>query len=266
MSAQKTIRQLGLIGFPLGHSFSKKYFTEKFEQLGLAGDYRYDLFPLEKVADLPKLLLENPNLIGLNVTIPHKTAVIPFLDDLDETAKAVGAVNTIRIGDGRLTGFNTDVIGFENSLDAWFLNEKLAASEAVVGVLANNFQAPNCLILGNGGASKAVEFVFKKKNWPFKIAARRLPCDFYYEDLNAENLPKFDLIIQTTPLGTFPNVENCPPIPFDILSKKQWLFDLIYNPIETLFLRSGKSRGCATQNGLDMLHRQAEAAWEIFSK
>jgi shikimate dehydrogenase len=251
MSFSKDFRQLGLIGFPLGHSFSKKYFTKKFEQLGLSENYRYDLLSLEKLADLPNLLLENPNLIGLNVTIPHKTTIIPYLDDLDETAKLVGAVNTIQIRGGRLKGFNTDVIGFELSLDAWFLSQN---------------SSPNCLILGNGGAAKAVAFVFKRKKWPFKIAARRQPCDFFYEELNEKNLPNFDLIVQTTPLGTFPNIENCPPIPFNTLSKKQWLFDLIYNPTETLFLRNGKMRGCPSQNGLDMLYRQAEAAWKIFSE
>lgn len=249
--------EFGLIGWPLGHSFSKKYFTEKFNREGLADSCSYELFPLDSIEKLPDLLASRPNLRGLNVTIPYKTAVIPFLDELDETARAVGAVNTIRIEkNGRLTGFNTDVIGFEKSLDILISDSDQSA-----------FHNPHsAIILGTGGAAKAVAHVFRKKNWPFQLVSRKAgPGILSYEMVDKSLLSTHFLLVNTTPLGMAPNLDGCPPIPFEWLDERHWLFDLVYNPPETVFLRRGKMRGCRTKNGLEMLHLQAEAAWKIYS-
>ena len=247
----------GLIGYPLSHSFSKKFFTEKFEREGIH-DSRYDLFPLENIADLPALLGQYPGLRGINVTIPYKESVIPFLDDLDETAQAVGAVNFIKVLENqRLVGFNTDVLGFEQSL------LKLGNWKETCG---------NAFILGTGGASKAVTFVLKKLNIPFQFVSRnpKSENEIGYASLTTNPLPlttnHLPLIVNATPLGTFPQVHEMPPVPLDFFKPGMIVYDLIYNPAETLLLREAKSRGCIVKNGLEMLELQAEAAWEIWQK
>lgn len=240
----------GLIGYPLGHSFSKIFFTEKFAREGIAGA-RYELFPLPDIANFPALLAEKPDLRGLNVTIPHKQAVIPFLDELAETARAVGAVNCIAFRNGRLIGHNTDVFGFEMSLRN---TDRTDFGQAIV--------------LGTGGAAKAVHFVLDKMGVPFLSVSRqpRGADEIGYDHLNQLNFNDFRLLINTTPLGMAPNVDACPPLPFERLGAAHLVFDLVYNPPETLLLRKAKLRGAATLNGLEMLHLQAERAWDIWQQ
>jgi shikimate dehydrogenase len=249
------VRLYGLIGWPLGHSFSKKYFSEKFQREGIA-DAHYELFPLRDVAaKLPALLTQQPDLQGLNVTIPHKESVIALLDDLDETARAVGAVNCIRIRAGRLTGFNTDVVGFEQSLRGQWSG---------AGVRA--------LVLGTGGASKAVTWVLERLGIPLWVVSRAPSSagQIGYEAL-AEHLEATAdlrrLVVNTTPLGTFPAVDAMPDFPVNLLKPSDLVYDLVYNPAETLLLRSAQAASaCAVKNGLEMLQLQAEAAWEIWQR
>ena len=240
----------GLIGYPLGHSFSKIFFTEKFAREGIAGA-RYELFPLPEIANFPALLAENPGLRGLNVTIPHKQKVIPFLDELAETARAVGAVNCIAFRNGRLVGHNTDVFGFEKSLRN-----------------TGRTDFGQALLLGTGGATKAVKFVLKKMGVPSLSVSRRPQGagEVAYDALNRLNFNDFRLIVNTTPLGMTPDVDTCPPLPFERLTAAHLVFDLVYNPPETLLLREAKLRGAATMNGLEMLHLQAERAWDIWQQ
>ena len=247
------MRLFGLIGYPLGHSFSKKYFSEKFDREGIA-DARYELFPIENIAALHVLLAERPELSGLNVTIPHKQAVIPLLHALDETARAVGAVNCIRIKNGRLEGFNTDVTGFENSLRA------IEAGKWTTG-------GTTALVLGTGGASRAVAFVLKKLGIPFRFVSRESDGEnrISYEAMARIPSGEYHLLINTTPLGMAPNTDTCPALPFEQLSSQHLVYDLVYNPVETLLLQRAKARGCAVKNGLEMLHLQADAAWQIWN-
>ncbi|MBN8683385.1 MAG: shikimate dehydrogenase [Chitinophagales bacterium] len=245
------MRRFGLIGYPLGHSFSQRFFTEKFEREGIA-DARYELFPLEKIEDFPALLLAQPGLCGLNVTIPHKTAIIPYLHALDATAEAVGAVNCIRIEGEKQIGFNTDVIGFERA----FLK--------AAGPIGSNDTA---LVLGNGGAARAVAFVLRKNGISYKIVGRRTAPDINlrFDELTQEILLSTRFIINTTPLGTFPNTQEMPPLPIALLGPQHLVYDLVYNPAETLLLQQAATRGCQIQNGLEMLYLQAEAAWEVWN-
>jgi shikimate dehydrogenase len=246
------MRLFALIGYPLGHSFSKQYFTEKFTREGIIGA-NYELFPLENISMLPALLKAHPNLEGLNVTIPYKETVIPYLDDLDETARAAEAVNCIRIRDRKLTGFNTDVWGFRASL----LRQLDKPPEAI----------QLALILGTGGASKAVAFVLRQLGVPFHFISRAPAADkneLGYADLH-QLLPQSNLIVDTTPLGMAPNTETCPDIPFELLGSQHFVFDLVYNPAETLLLRRARACGSIVSNGLEMLHLQAEKAWEIWN-
>ncbi len=250
----------GLIGYPLGHSFSQKYFTEKFAREGIAGA-QYELFPLPDITMLPGLLRAHPDLRGLNVTIPHKQAVLPYLDVLDETAAAVGAVNCIRIRAGRLEGFNTDVYGFERSCSA---NLQVGAdpNRQPVG------WRRSALILGTGGASKSVAFVLKKHGLDFKFVSRRPsgPDEISYASLAGALSPLPRLIVNTTPLGMAPNTDSCPDLPFERLGPEHLVYDLVYNPPETLLLQRAAARGCAVRNGLEMLHLQAEKAWDIWQQ
>jgi len=246
---QQDGRLFGLIGYPLDHSFSKKYFSEKFRKEGLR-DCRYELFPMPDIAALPQLLAEHPDLCGLNVTIPHKQNVIPFLQELEPEASTVGAINCIRINAGRLTGYNTDIFGFEKSLLAFL----------------NGVRPAQSLVFGTGGAARAVAYVLKKLNLPHQLVSRRpAPGLLTYEDLTPAFVAKSRLIINTTPLGTFPKTEECPPLPYDQLGEKHLLFDLVYNPQKTLFLARGETRGARIRNGLEMLSLQAEKAWEIWN-
>ncbi len=247
-------RLYGLIGYPLSHSFSRKYFSEKFEREGIKGCF-YELFPLEQIDALPGLLVRYSNLRGLNVTIPYKQQVLAYLDELDEGAAAVGAVNTIRIDGKRLAGYNTDVHGFEQSLLNFLAREGRSVAEL------------RALVLGAGGASRAVVFALKKLGIGFQVVSRR-PDDgkLPYDALDAEVMDQYQLIINTTPLGMAPRPESFPNIPYECLGPEHLLFDLVYNPGQTTFLSRGIARGAAGCNGLEMLYFQAEKAWEIWNR
>jgi shikimate dehydrogenase len=242
------MQRYGLIGKKLGHSFSKRYFTEKFEREGVIGA-TYELYELATIAELPQLLQNQPDLVGLNVTVPYKETVIPFLDELDKAAERIGAVNTIKITAGRTKGYNTDYIGFRDSLEQFY------------PATQNN----RALVLGTGGASKAVVAALQDLQINYTILSRQAgQGQLTYADLTPELLKQYQLIVNTTPLGMYPAVENCPELPYEALSAQHYLYDLVYNPEQTLFLEKGKSAGAQTINGLQMLYGQAEAAWQIW--
>ncbi|RNL49728.1 shikimate dehydrogenase family protein [Pedobacter jejuensis] len=246
------MKTYGLIGFPLSHSFSKKYFTEKFINEGIK-DHQYELFPIESIKSLPDLLVKNPSLYGLNVTIPHKVAVMPFLNDIEEAAEKIGAVNCIAIrsfeGETYLKGFNTDAFGFETSLKP--LLEP---------------QHKKALIFGDGGAAKAVKYVLEKLNIQFQVVVRKATeGTILYTQVTDEILQSHKLLINTTPLGMSPNIDTFPEINYNILGKDHLAYDLVYNPLETAFLLKAAEQGAKTKNGLEMLHQQAEKAWCIWN-
>lgn len=242
------MRLYGLIGYPLSHSFSKKYFTEKFEMEGLS-DCRFENFPISSVSEIKNIIQHNPQMLGLGVTIPHKKTILPFLNDASEVVKKIRACNCIKIRDGKLYGFNTDVIGFESSLRS---------------VLKPEYK--KVLILGTGGSSKAVEYVLKQLNFHFRHVSRKPSAhNLSYEQITAEVIHETDIIINTTPLGMFPNVVQAPDIPYHALNEKHLLFDLIYNPEKTLFLKKGEERGVQIKNGHDMLKILAEENWKIWN-
>lgn len=242
------MRQFGLIGYPLGHSFSKGYFAEKFAREGIE-DASYDNFELSDIAQFPTLVQSQPNLVGLNVTIPYKQAVIPYLGELDAAAQQIGAVNTIKFTNGRLLGYNTDYVGFRDSLKPL--------------LKPNHTKA---LILGTGGSSKAVEYALGLLGIQHRYVSRE-PKDgqLSYGQLTETLMQEYTLIINTTPLGMHPNVDACPDIPYHHLTPKHLLYDLVYNPAETQFLAKGRAVGADTKNGLQMLGLQAEAAWGIWN-
>lgn len=242
----------GLVGYPLNHSFSKKYFSEKFAREGLT-DCRYELFELPDPAAFSALWAEHPDLVGLNVTIPHKQALFSYLDSLDESAGKVGAVNVVRRQpDGSLRGFNSDLYGFRKSLEDW---------EAF-----RSNRPERALILGYGGAAKAVEAALRELRISYKIVSRdAAKGDLTYANLTSDVLNTHRLLVNTTPLGTYPNVEACPDLPYDRLTDRHLLYDLVYNPAETKFMRLGAGRGAATHNGYRMLELQAERSWEIWN-
>lgn len=247
------MRTLGLLGFPLQHSFSAAYFQQKFLQEDLAG-IEYINLEYSDLAEAVVALRERPNLVGFNVTIPYKTQILPYLDELDPTAAEILAVNTVRVNDGKWVGYNTDVIGFEASL---------------VGFLRQYNLIPSlrALVLGTGGASKAVHFVLKKLGIPFISVSRNpAPNSYSFEQVTHDILVSTHLIINTTPLGTFPKVDTFPKLPYNSLSPKHLLFDLVYNPPVTAFMQQGVYAGCAAINGYEMLVGQAEAAWSIWNK
>lgn len=240
--------KFGLIGRNISYSFSRSYFRNKFNMLGLEG-YSYENFDLDNIEEFPDLIKNTEFLKGLNVTIPYKEVVIPFLDELDPKALKIGAVNTIRVSSKGLIGYNTDAYGFRKSLET-LLNEK------------DKF----ALILGTGGASKAVAFVLNELDITYKYVSRSPSTDQWsYEDLTSEIMDKYTLIINCTPLGTFPKVDQKPSIPYAALGPKHFLFDLIYNPEITSFLKMGASQGSRILNGLKMLEMQAEKAWKIWN-
>ncbi|MCS7037130.1 MAG: shikimate dehydrogenase [Saprospiraceae bacterium] len=249
----------GLIGYPLGHSFSQRYFTEKFAREGIASA-RYELFPMPDLNALPDLLRQHPELRGFNVTIPHKQAILPYLQDLDPAAQRIGAVNTVVVSaDGALRGYNTDHIGFRKALLAWM--------GADIALLKDGHA--QALLLGTGGSAQAVAFALRHLGIAHRFASRqpRTPQQLAYEDLeNLELWADISLIVNTTPLGMYPNTDTCPALPFERLNDRHWVFDLVYNPAETLLLQRAKRQGAHTTNGLDMLHRQAEAAWAIWQQ
>jgi shikimate dehydrogenase len=244
-------KKFGLIGATVSHSFSKSYFDEKFFREGLR-DYHYDLYSLPNIDGLKKLLDENPELAGLNVTIPYKEQVIKFLSDIDSDARKIGAVNVIKIQEGKLTGFNTDSDAFYESLEKWF------------PVMKN----PKALILGTGGSSKAVQQALKKLSISFELVSReKAKGQHTYESLEKDGTPisNANLIINTSPLGMSPNTNTCPPIDYDLLTPDHYVYDLIYNPARTLFLQKAEMRNAHIKNGLEMLHIQAEKSWAIWN-
>jgi len=243
---RQQIRLYGLIGFPLTHSFSKNYFTNKFKEEGLTNT-NYELFPLTAIEQLPELLKAQPTLCGLNVTIPYKQQVLPYLNDT--AALPLPACNCIKIVDGKLVGFNTDVTGFEQSFEAKLLPHQT-----------------NALVLGTGGASLAVQYVLGKLGIDFKVVSRGNGAHLNYGHLDETIMARHPIVINTTPLGTYPNVNDCPDIPYHLLTPQHYCYDLVYNPEKTLFLQRAFDRGTAIKNGADMLKIQADVSWEIWNK
>ena len=242
-------RRFGLIGFPLSHSFSKGFFAEKFAKENIANT-QYENYPIESIDQFKQLWEADPLLEGINITIPHKKAVIPFLDHPSSVVKAMNACNCIRKYNGQLYGYNTDVIGFEKSLKPFLQPYHQKA-----------------LILGTGGAAAAVAWVLQKLGISFKYVSRSSNGEevISYEALNNTILQEHLLIINTSPVGMYPHVNEAPALNYEVLTDKHHLYDLIYNPAETLFLTKGMERGASIQNGLEMLHLQAEASWEIWN-
>ncbi len=243
------MRLFGLLGYPLTHSFSQKYFTEKFQQLGIS-NAAYENFSIPDIKELTSILVDQNGLEGFNITIPYKKAVIDFLDELSEPVKKMGACNCVKIHEGKLIGFNTDIVGFKKSLQPFL---KPVHQKA--------------LILGTGGASAAVEYVFQELGISYQFVSRNASDEaISYQSLTKEILESHKLIINTTPLGMYPNLDACPEIPYQYLTTDHHLFDLIYNPTETRFLTLGKERGASIQNGYEMLILQAEESWRIWNE
>ena len=251
-------KQFGLIGYPLSHSFSKKYFEEKFQKLQIT-DCSYNTFPLENINQFPALLEKERGLLGLSVTIPYKETVIPFLDELDETAKEIGAVNCIKITNGKRKGYNTDAFGFKQSLRP-FLD-------------VNHTKA---LVFSTGGASKAVGYVLKKLHIDVWFVTRKrheirdvryetTANSLTYEELTEEIVSACKLLVNTTPVGMYPNTD-CLPLPYSAITTQHLVYDLIYNPAETLFLKKAKEQGALISNGYNMLCFQADEAWRIWNE
>ena len=243
------MRRYGLIGYPLSHSFSQKYFTEKFQQEHIT-DCVYENFPLTEIAAFVPLIQEHPDLCGLNVTIPYKEKVIPYLSEQSEVVRSIGACNCIKIENGILTGHNTDVTGFEQSL-----RPHLQAHHK------------KALVLGTGGAAKAVHYVLGKLGIEFAEVSRTpvTSRQIAYSQIDEVLLNEYLLIINTSPVGMYPNIDECPPLPYQALTPQHYLFDLIYNPAKTLFLQKGEEQGAVIENGKDMLVIQAEESWRIWN-
>ncbi|MEJ7644058.1 MAG: shikimate dehydrogenase [Chryseolinea sp.] len=241
----------GLIGAAVSHSFSKAYFDEKFFREGLR-DYHYELFPLNNITDIELLLKETKGLSGLNVTIPYKEQILKYLDEVDGFAKKIGAVNVVRIQDGKLKGYNTDSEAFFETLDKWLPKGKTLKA----------------LILGTGGSSKAVQEALKKYKIAYKLVSREpKKGDLIYQDLekNPKLITDSLLIINTTPLGMSPKTETMPPIDYEYIGADHYVYDLIYNPARTMFLQKAEMRNATIKNGLEMLHIQAEKSWKIWN-
>lgn len=246
------MREFGLIGRTLRHSFSQAYFTQKFERLGLS-DCRYELFELAAITELPALLAAHPQLMGLNVTIPYKEAVWLYVDEVSSNAARVGAINVIELRpDGHRVGHNTDVIGFRESLSRFY---------------PATTPAGRALVLGTGGTSKAIRVALEERGIPYWVVSRDpLNSGLTWRDLTPALVAEHPLIINATPLGTFPLVHEYPPLPYEALTPDHYLFDVVYNPSETEFLRRGREAGAHTQNGFEMLQLQAEASWKIWNE
>lgn len=240
----------GLIGHPLSHSFSKKYFSEKFVKEHIT-DCEFLLFDIPSIKDLKNILAQNPNLKGLSVTIPYKEVVMEYLDEIDETAKQIGAVNTIKIENNKLIGYNTDYFGFKQSLKPFL-----------------EISQERALILGTGGASKAVYHALTSLNINCLFVSRNPKNDneISYEEVNEYVIRNHQIIVNATPIGTFPNINEKPAINYNEITSKHLLYDLVYNPAETQFLKEGKQRGAMVLNGLQMLQLQAEKAWGIWNR
>ena len=240
----KDQKKLGIIGRNISYSFSQKYYEDKFKRLMLT-QYSYEVFDLKEISEVEEIF-QDPALIGFNVTIPYKEKILPYLDELSDEAAQIGAVNCILIQDNIKKGFNTDVFGFEKTL----------------AVHLKNFHT-SALILGNGGAAKAVQYVLGKYNIPFKTVSRN--SDLNFENITETIVTENPLIIQCTPVGTFPKVEDCLNFPFEGMTDKHLVIDLIYNPENTTFLKKAAEKGAKTANGFYMLEQQAEKNWEIWN-
>lgn len=243
------MRLFGLIGYPLSHSFSEKYFTKKFEQEGIT-DCRYLLFPIASINELPGILNKQTELQGLNVTVPYKQQVLPFLHSANKIPAGVDACNCIQIKEGKLVGYNTDVIGFEKSFTPLVKSHHKKA-----------------LVLGHGGSAAAVVFVLKKLAIDFMIVSRELHGNaaLVYKDIDEQVMKECNIIINTTPLGMSPDLTTCPDIPYQFISGEHLLYDLVYNPAKTLFLQKGEEQGATIKNGEEMLMWQAEESWKIWN-
>ena len=243
----------GLIGYPLGHSFSRKFFTEKFEKEGI--DAQYLNFEIPSIEEFPEVIKNHPELRGLNVTIPYKQQVMQYLDDISEEAKAIGAVNVVKCQlstvncQPHLTGYNSDVIGFVESIKPLLQPHHKKA-----------------LILGTGGASKAIRYGLEKKLGLDTLFVSRSAREgiITYEDVTAEVLKEYEVIVNCSPVGMFPHVDECPALPYEAMNENNLLYDLVYNPLETLFMKKGAAQGATVKNGLEMLHLQAIASWEFW--
>ena len=247
------MQKYGLIGYPLGHSFSKNYFNQKFASEKI--NAQYVNFEIPNIKELKNVLKENPSLNGLNVTIPYKEQVIPFLDDLDEDARQIGAVNVIKFSKGlfgklKLKGYNSDIIGFKRSIEPLLTESHRKA-----------------LILGTGGASKAVFHGLKQLGVGATLVSRE-PKEFCitYKEITPKIMEQYTVIVNTTPVGMFPHINECPDIPYDLITPNHLLYDRLYNPDETLFMKKGAERGAIVKNGLEMLLLQAFAAYEIWQR
>ena len=238
------MKHFALIGYPLGHSLSATYFAEKFEHEGI--DAEYSPLPIERAEEV---LPHCTKLAGFNVTIPHKQAIMPYLAAISEEAQAIGAVNCVKVTNECLIGYNTDVIGIRKSLE---------------GIALKGAKA---VVLGTGGASKAVQYVLREGGAEVAVVSRsKGSADLTYADLTAELIAECDIIVNTTPLGMFPNIDNAPELPYAALSTKHTLFDCVYNPQRTKFLRLGAEQGARTIDGLTMFYAQAEASWQIWQE
>ena len=245
----------GLIGYPLGHSFSRKFFTEKFAKEGI--DAQYLNFEIPSIEEFPEIIKNNPTLRGLNVTIPYKQQVMQYLDDISEEAKAIGAVNVVKCQLStvncqlHLTGYNSDVIGFVNSIKPLLKPHHKKA-----------------LILGTGGASKAIRYGLEKKLGMKTLFVSRSAREgmITYEEVTAEVLKEYEVIVNCSPVGMYPHVDECPALPYEAMNENNLLYDLVYNPLETLFMKKGAAQGATVKNGLEMLHLQAIASWEFWEK
>jgi shikimate dehydrogenase len=243
----------GLIGYPLGHSFSRKFFTEKFEKEGI--DAQYLNFEIPSIEEFPEVIKNHPELRGLNVTIPYKQQVMQYLDDISEEAKAIGAVNVVKCQlstvncQPHLTGYNSDVIGFVESIKPLLKPHHKKA-----------------LILGTGGASKAIRYGLEKKLGLETLFVSRSAREgmITYEEVTAEVLKEYEVIVNCSPVGMFPHVDECPALPYEAMNENNLLYDLVYNPLETLFMKKGAAQGATVKNGLEMLHLQAIASWEFW--
>lgn len=247
------MQKYGLVGYPLKHSFSIGYFNEKFSSEKIEAEYIN--FEIPDINNFPEIIEANPNLHGLNVTIPYKEKVIPYLDELDKQAAAIGAINVIKIirnkgGKPKLIGYNSDIIGFTQSIQPLLQSHHKKA-----------------LILGTGGASKAVFHGLKNLGIEAKFVSRTARFGMLtYEELNAEIIKEYTVIVNCTPVGMYPKVDACPDIPYEAITSEHLLYDLLYNPNITLFMKKGEAKGAVTKNGLEMLLLQAFAAWEIWQK
>jgi shikimate dehydrogenase len=243
------MKTYGLIGYPLEHSFSKQYFTQKFEKEGITGSV-YNNFPLRSIDEFPALIKNHPSLRGLNVTIPYKEQVLNYADKLSKEVEQIGAANCIKIHNGNLTAYNTDVTGFTGSF-----KKKLRPEQK------------KTLVLGSGGSSKAIQYSLKKLGIECLVVSRSAGKEKYiqYKDLTEELMSACTVIINCTPSGMTPDLNSCPDIPYQFLSPKHYLFDLIYNPAKTTFLKKGEEKGATIENGYEMLVLQAEESWRIWN-